>query len=102
MTGKRGRPKKQRPNLGDPVRAGMSNRDIAAALGVSRKQLAFWCDLATIPDEEFEEALRIAHRNYREMMAELRRLARARAGKSIWYERHCPHCGGLLKIEAQS
>jgi hypothetical protein len=101
MKGKRGRPKKQRPNLGDPVRAGMSIRDMSAAFGFSRKQVAFMLDVAAIPDEEFEEVLQAAT-NYREMKAELRRLARARAGKSIWYERHCPHCGALLKIEGQS
>jgi len=97
----RSRPKKERPRLGDPITPGMSLRDIAAAWGWSRKQVALALDYATIPEEEFEEVLQTA-RNSREMMANLKRLARTRAGKSVWYERRCPHCGGLVKMEGQS
>lgn len=94
----RGRPKKQRPQLGDPINPEMSIRDLAAATGFTRKQVALLLDLRHVTEDEWEQVIEPA----KNPLAEMRKLARARAGKSIWYERRCPHCGGLLEIEAQS
>ena len=49
--------RKARPAFGAPVTAGMSLRDIAAALGVSTAQISLWKRLAAIPKREFEERL---------------------------------------------
>ena len=94
----RGRPPKQRPHLGDPVTAGMSNRDIALALGTTRREIALWLDYAKIPEREFNQLL--ASPDF--SVSELKKLARLRANKSLTYERKCPHCGALLRIEGQN
>ena len=93
---RRGRPKKERPQRGDPVTPGMSARDIAVALGMSRRFIATCLDFAAIPPEEFEATVEGDDFSF----TELRKLARSRANKSLWYERTCPHCGGLVRIEA--
>jgi transposase-like protein len=51
------RPRKVRPRHGDAVEPGMSLRDIAPALGVSKAELQRWRQLAEIPDETFEDIL---------------------------------------------
>jgi hypothetical protein len=95
---RRGRPRKQRPRRGDPITPGMSYRDIALALGTTRREIALWIDYAAIPDEEFNQFLASPDFSF----SELKKLARLRANKSITYERKCPHCGALLRIEGQS
>jgi hypothetical protein len=97
-TSRRGRPKKERPKLGETVRPGMSQRDIALALGVSRQELASWLDLAAIPEDEFDRLVKSDDFNF----TKVKYLARLRANKATSYERKCPHCGGLLRIEGQA
>ena len=48
--------KKQRPQKGE-LRDGMSLRDAAAALGVSKSELHRWTQLAALPAAEFERRL---------------------------------------------
>ena len=95
---KRGRPPKIRPVRGScEIQAGMSQRDMAIAVGISRAELSKWIAMAEIPEERFEAALESD-----EPKAELRHellLVRHRAGKATEYERCCPHCGGLLRVE---
>ena len=90
----RGRPKKIRPKRDTPITAGMSLRDIAAALGERRQRLAEWKQIAEIPKDEFEDAVE----NDDNPVRAVKLLARRQAGKSP-RERRCPHCGGLLRIE---
>jgi hypothetical protein len=96
MPKKRGRPRKQRPKRGDPLTAGMSHRDIAAALGISRRHIATALELATIPKAEFDRLVDAAKPA---SLSQLRKLARIRTGKSAVYERKCPHCGGIIRLE---
>ena len=96
---RRGRPKKQRPRRGDSLTPGMSHRDIAAVLGVTRRQVTLWLDVASIPQDEFE---RLIEADEPSTPNELGLLARSRARKSVEYERKCPHCGGLLRIEKKT
>jgi len=49
--------RKIRPEYGTPVTAGMSQRDIAAALGTSTAELHRWKKLADIPEAEFHKRL---------------------------------------------
>lgn len=79
---------------------GMSCRDQAIALGMSRQELARARALASLPKDEFEAY--IADCRSRKEPASSRALellARRRANKSTEYERRCPHCGYLLRIE---
>lgn len=95
----RGRPKKVRPAPGAPVQTGMSQRDIALALGLSRKQVAQALAIASLPRDEFEAAVEA------EKPASVKRLellARKRAGKVTSYERRCPGCGLVWRIEDAS
>ena len=95
---RRGRPKKERPKRGDIVRPGMSQRDIALALGRSRQWVERCLDLAALPKDEFESQIESEDFS----PAKLYKLARLRANKSVLYERTCPHCGGLLRVEGQA
>jgi hypothetical protein len=92
----RGRPKKQRPVRYDPITSGMSDRDIGIALGVSRRKVALFRDVAEIGPEEFETLIESENFEF----AQVRKLARTRAGKSTQYERACWNCGELQKVEA--
>lgn len=96
MSGKRGRPRKVRPKLGDPLASGMSLRDIEAAMGVRRKQLSDMLAVASIPHDEFEA---LVESDNPPRVSELVNLARRRAGKATEYTRCCPHCGKPLRIE---
>ena len=93
---KRGRPPKVRPERGAALFMGESLRDIAASTGCARRFLAMARLVANIPREEFE---RLVESDKPPTARELELLARRRAGKSSFYERRCPHCGGLLRIE---
>jgi len=94
--GKLGRPRKQRPKLGDPLAPGMSLRDIEAATGVSRRRLAESLLVADIPADEFEAMI---EGDSVPSCAGLLNLARRRARKASEYTRRCPHCGKPLRIE---
>ena len=43
--------RKQRPTRGTPVTDDMSERDVAAAVGISRTTLRNWVAMAAIPDD---------------------------------------------------
>jgi hypothetical protein len=49
--------RKSRPVVGSRVTADMSQRDIAAAIGVSLGELHRWQQLARIPEDEFERRI---------------------------------------------
>jgi hypothetical protein len=51
--------RKSRPKHGTPISTGMSVRDQAAALGVSKTELGRWKALAAIPEAEFERRLAV-------------------------------------------
>ena len=87
------RKKKIRPNVGDPITEGMSERDVAATGILTRRQVQDYKKLAQIPEEEFEELL---HRpgsspSAHQLLVETgkRKVAQRRAS-------YCPHCGGKL------
>jgi hypothetical protein len=90
---KRGRPRKIRPGVLLP---GASLRDIEAATGIKRRDITRALLVSSIPEEEFE---RLIESENPPTARELELLARRRAGKKSMYERRCPHCGGLLRIE---
>lgn len=96
MNARRGRPRKRRPSPGDPLKPGMSLRDIEAATGVKRRFLAKALLIASIPEEEFEALIESDHPATAE---DLELLARRRAGKRTEYVRRCPHCGMPLRME---
>ena len=50
--------RKTRPAFGALVEVGMSLRDQAAAIGVSKSELQRWRRLAELPEEEFERRLK--------------------------------------------
>lgn len=96
MSGRRGpgRPRKQRPALGSEIKAGMSHRDIASALGISRQGFERWLMMATLPKEDFEAYLADCNEKGKiPSSREVELLARRHAGKSTERERRCPHCG---------
>jgi hypothetical protein len=94
---RRGRPRKQRPT---DLRECKSQRDLAAAAGISRKLLAQALLIASIPDEEFEAIVESDEPG--DPLRKLELLARRRAGKVTEYVRRCPHCGHPLRIEEAS
>lgn len=49
--------KKVRPKYGDLVVAGMSARDVAAAIGISTGELYRWMQLSAVPPSDFEAAV---------------------------------------------
>ena len=57
--------KKERPVPGTLPAAGMSLRDMAAALGISKSELHRWGQLAALPEEVFEARLAEAHEGKR-------------------------------------
>lgn len=90
---RKGRPRKVRPQLGDPLRPGMSLRDIAAATGANRKFLARALAYAEIDAATFDRIVES------DQVDQIKILARRRTGKAIDYVRRCPHCYMPLKIE---
>jgi len=91
---RRGRPRKVRPKLGDPLVPGMSQRDIAAAMGCTRRYLARALDFASLPEDHFNELLAVGASK-----GEIRFVARSRAGKTAQRVRRCPCCGYVLWVE---
>src|SRR5580704_6725968 len=81
----RGRPLEQRPRRGDMIQASMRGQDIAVPLGMSRRKLALILDMAAVPEDEFEQLVEKPGFE----MAELKKVARLRAGKSLTFERVC-------------
>lgn len=49
--------KKERPRRGAEITPGMSERDVAAALGISTGELNRWKRLGAIPEDEFESRI---------------------------------------------
>jgi hypothetical protein len=84
--------RKARPNRGEPVRPGDSSRDIAAKLGMSRRQQWQARKIAEIPADEFDA---MVESDNPPTVAELLDVAQHRAG-SAKVQRRCPHCGGVL------
>jgi hypothetical protein len=109
---KRGRLRKIRPKEGDFEwifedirRTGYrpSLRDLAAVFGCSRQKVSEMMDGAGILSEkEFEAVLDLLAGTQANPIRQLALLARGRAGKSAFYERRCPHCGNLLRVEGPS
>src|SRR5262245_55937429 len=116
---RRGRPRKIRPKEDDwewvaneIQRTGQhpSIRDLAAVFGWSRQRVSQILDQA-FDEDQFETLLEIllpmatdrsspgGRVNPSRQMALLSRL---RDGKSAYYERRCPHCGELLRVEGLS
>lgn len=96
VKGKRGRPKKVRPERGESLKAGASLRDIEAATGIRRSFLKRALLIASIPEEEFE---RLIESDDPPTVRQLELLVRRRTGKKTMYVRRCPHCGKPLRIE---
>ena len=55
--------RKTRPIRGTEINSDMSQRDVAAALGISTGQLNRWKRLADVPEERFEAAISSGMRN---------------------------------------
>jgi len=72
----------------DPITPGMSERDIARALGVSRTFLWKCRQLAAIPEDEFEAAMKQPGIKRTDSLIDM---ARHRATL-----RRCPNCGHIL------
>jgi len=90
---KRGRPPKARPaSLSECT----SLRQISMVTGVDRKFLGRAKLIADmIPHDEFDQI--VESENF--AIRDLDLLARRRANKKTDYERRCPHCGYLLRLE---
>jgi hypothetical protein len=100
---KRGRPRKVRPEPGTLVAPGMSRRDCASALGLSRNELSRWMVMAEAPADAVEEYFAECRDNNRIPKArDIELLARRQAGKACpVVVRSCPHCGKPLRIGDQ-
>jgi hypothetical protein len=85
--------RKQRPARGTEIAPGTSERDIAAALGKSRRFLWQCKQVASIPEDEFEA---LYEGDNPPTITELVNVARRRAGLRE-RERRCPHCGHSLQ-----
>ncbi len=85
--------KKVRPVFGDPIAPSMSERDIAAAVGMSRRQIQDAKAIASIPEEEFE---RLIESDNPPTVTAFADLARGRAGLKKRRLSRCPHCGEKL------
>ena len=84
--------RKIRPKRGDLTPPGASQRDIAAATGLSTRQQWQARLIASIPEEEFE---RLIESDDVPTITELVNVARRRDGLAKRV-RKCPHCGGAL------
>ncbi len=96
MSASRGRPRKVRPKLGDPIAPGMTLADMAAATGIPLRRMRRATAIASLSDAEFEQYLA---RPQVASPSELEILSRRRDGKATDYTRRCPHCGLPLRIE---
>ena len=88
-----GRKKKVRPNVGDPITKGMSERDIAATGTLTRRQIQDFKKLAEIPEEEFEAMI-----NVPDSVPSTHRILVETGQRKVAQRRtsYCPHCGGKL------
>jgi hypothetical protein len=97
---KRGRPRKVRPQFGDPTAPGMSLRDIGLCLGVQPRELSRWKTMAALPKDQVEAYLSRPGKIPKSHEVEL--LARRHIGKSCpVVVRSCPHCGLPLRITSE-
>lgn len=90
--------RKARPEHGEPIVPGMSERDIAAALGVSRRWIWQIKQVAEIPKPEFERLIERGHETgTMPTLSQLVDVARRRATpRRRRMPKVCPHCGGGL------
>lgn len=84
--------KKTRPQPGDPLTDGMSERDIAATGIVSRRQIQTAKAIANIPQDVFE---RLIESEKPPTLTALAAIARGR-NPARRRARCCPHCGAQL------
>lgn len=94
--------KKIRPNAGDPLKPGMSQRDIAAALGdlMSRRQIQQAIAVASIPEAEFTALIESDNPPTVTHLAEIGRGKPRPKKNPARYRakyRNCPHCGGIIE-----
>lgn len=90
--------RKTRPRRGDPIAPGASERDIAAAVGLSRRRIWEAKQAASIPEDEFEALI---ESDDPPSITALVNVARRRAGLTVpARSRRCPHCGGALEVGA--
>lgn len=83
--------KKIRPQPGDPLTDGMSERDIAATGILTRRQIQTFKKLAGIPEDEFEQMLES------EKIPSTNAILRTFLGNPVQRRaRYCPHCGGNI------
>lgn len=85
--------KKIRPQPGDPLTDGMSERDIAATGIMTRREIQDAKAVASIPEDVFERLIESGKPPTKTALVAIgrgRNPARRRA-------RCCPHCGGQLK-----
>ncbi|MFN9775411.1 MAG: hypothetical protein ACK54X_22665 [Burkholderiales bacterium] len=88
--------RKTRPARGTPITAGMSVRDIAAALGWSTAQISRAKQLADIPLETFD-AIVDGYQGPEELTVQrIIDLSRGWDTSSTTRERVCPHCGKTI------
>jgi len=85
--------KKTRPQPGDPVTAGMSERDIAATGIMSRRQIQTCKAIANIPEDEFE---RLIESDKPPTTTALLAISRGRK-PARRQAKCCPHCGAQLR-----
>ena len=103
---KRGRPRKVRPTSLEELRAlaekqgHVSLRDMAAAIGKTKREVEQCLAFAAIPDKIFDALL---EGDRPVSQSELEFLGRRLAGKSLPPRIHsCPRCGHVLRIEDRS
>ncbi len=89
--------RKNRPDRGTKLEPGMSERDIAAALGVSRRWIWQAKLCAEVSDGELERWFADCRSEGKmPTSGELANLARGRATPKRHRPAVCPHCGGKL------
>jgi hypothetical protein len=96
---KRGRPRKVRPQFGDPTAPGMSLRDVGLCIGVQPRELSRWITMSKLPKDQLQAYLA---RPGIPKSHEVELLARRHIGKSCpVVVRSCPHCGLPLRIKSE-
>ncbi len=87
--------KQIRPQIGDPLTDGMSERDIAATGILTRREIQDYKAIARIPEDAFERLIESGKPPSKTALVAIgrnRNPARRRA-------RCCPHCGGQLETQ---
>ncbi len=83
--------KKIRPQPGDPLTDGMSERDMAATGILTRRQIQTWKKLADVPEDEFERFLES------EKVPSANTIVETFRGNPVQRRaRCCPQCGGKI------